>query len=44
LGLRRNALVLLITIFAIPAQRELWMRFIPKYLQPPGATVLFSSS
>ena len=38
-GLRRNLVVLLIAIFAIGAGEELWMRFIPKYLQALGATV-----
>src|SRR6266850_8608334 len=39
-GLRRNLVILLIAIFAIGAGEELWMRFIPKYLQALGATVL----
>ena len=38
-GLRRNLVILLIAIFAIAAGEELWMRFIPKYLQALGATV-----
>src|SRR5262245_49989482 len=38
-GLRRNLVVLLIAIFAIGAGEELWMRFVPKYLQALGATV-----
>ena len=38
-GLRRNLVILLIAIFAIGAGEELWMRFIPKYLQALGATV-----
>jgi MFS family permease len=38
-ALRRNLVILLITIFAIGAGEELWMRFIPKYLQALGATV-----
>src|SRR5450432_3466895 len=39
-GPRRNLVILLIAIFAIGAGDELWMRFIPKYLQALGATVL----
>jgi len=38
-GLRRNLVILLVAIFAIGAGEELWMRFIPKYLQALGATV-----
>lgn len=38
-GLKRNLVVLLIAIFVIGAGEELWMRFIPKYLQAVGATV-----
>ncbi|HXA09237.1 MAG TPA: MFS transporter [Chthoniobacterales bacterium] len=38
-GLRRNLVILLIAIFAIGAGEELWMRFIPKYLEALGATV-----
>ena len=39
LGLKRNLVVLLIAIFVIGAGEELWMRFVPKYLQVIGATV-----
>jgi MFS family permease len=39
LGLKRNLVVLLIAIFIIGAGEELWMRFVPKYLQAVGATV-----
>jgi len=38
-GLKRNLVVLLIAIFIIGAGEELWMRFVPKYLQALGATV-----
>ena len=38
-GLKRNIVVLLIAIFVIGAGEELWMRFVPKYLQTLGATV-----
>src|SRR6516165_4432970 len=38
-GLRRNLVILLIAIFVIGAGEELWMRFVPKYLQALGATV-----
>ena len=38
-GLRRNLVVLLVAIFAIGTGEELWMRFVPKYLQALGATV-----
>src|ERR1700682_3244950 len=38
-GLRRNLVVLLVAIFVIGAGEELWMRFVPKYLQVLGATV-----
>jgi len=38
-GLKRNLAVLLVAIFVIGAGEELWMRFVPKYLQAVGATV-----
>jgi MFS family permease len=38
-GLKRNLVVLLLAIFVIGAGEELWMRFIPKYLQTLGASV-----
>jgi MFS family permease len=38
-GLKRNLVILLIAIFVIGAGEELWMRFVPKYLQTVGATV-----
>ena len=38
-GLKRNLVVLLIAIFVIGAGEELWMRFVPKYLQAVGASV-----
>jgi len=39
-GLKRNLVILLPAIFMIGAGEELWMRFVPKYLQTLGATVL----
>ncbi|HXM75051.1 MAG TPA: MFS transporter [Chthoniobacterales bacterium] len=39
-GLKRNLVVLLVAIFVIGAGEELWMRFVPKYLQALGASVL----
>src|SRR6201981_4231649 len=38
-GLKRNLVILLIAIFLIGTGEELWMRFLPKYLQALGATV-----
>src|SRR6266513_3188888 len=38
-GLKRKPVILLIAIFVIGAGEELWMRFVPKYLQAVGATV-----
>ena len=38
-GLKRNLVVLLVAIFVIGAGEELWIRFVPKYLQAVGATV-----
>jgi MFS family permease len=38
-GLKRNLVILLIATFVIGAGEELWIRFIPKYLQVLGATV-----
>ena len=38
-GLKRNLVILLFAIFVIGAGEELWMRFVPKYLQAVGATV-----
>ncbi|MGZ5019623.1 MAG: MFS transporter, partial [Chthoniobacterales bacterium] len=38
-GLKRNLVILLIAIFVIGTGEELWMRFVPIYLQALGATV-----
>jgi MFS family permease len=38
-ALKRNLVILLIAILVIGAGEELWMRFVPKYLQAVGATV-----
>jgi len=38
-GLKRNLVVLLIAIFVIGAGEELWMRFVPKFLQALGAGI-----
>jgi MFS family permease len=38
-GLKRNLVILLLTLFVIGAGEELWMRFVPKYLQVLGASV-----
>ena len=38
-GFKRNLVVLLVAIFVIGAGEELWMRFVPNYLQTVGATV-----
>ncbi|PYK01397.1 MAG: MFS transporter [Verrucomicrobia bacterium] len=38
-GLKRNLIVLLLAIFVIGAGEELWMRFVPKFLQALGAAV-----
>src|SRR4051812_23001647 len=38
-GLKRNLVVLLIATFAIGAGEELWLRFLPKYLQALGAGI-----
>src|ERR1044071_4762799 len=38
-ALKRNLVILLVAIFVIGAGEELWMRFIPKYLQAVGAAV-----
>jgi MFS family permease len=38
-GLKGNLVILLIAIFVIGAGEELWMRFVPKYLQALGAGV-----
>jgi MFS family permease len=38
-GLKRNLVILLVAIFVIGTGEELWMRFVPKYLQVVGATV-----
>ena len=39
-GLKRNLVIFLAAIFMIGAGEELWMRFVPKYLETLGATVL----
>ena len=38
-GLKQNLVILLIAMFVIGAGEELWMRFVPKYLQAIGGTV-----
>src|SRR3954471_17849800 len=38
-ALKRNIVILLIAVFVIGAGEELWMRFVPKYLQALGASV-----
>jgi len=38
-GLKRNLVILLVAIFVIGTGEELWMRFVPKYLQALGAGV-----
>ncbi|MEY2520977.1 MAG: hypothetical protein QOF24_2736 [Verrucomicrobiota bacterium] len=38
-GLKRNLVILLIAIFVIGAGEELWMRFVPKYLETLGASI-----
>jgi MFS family permease len=38
-ALKRNLVIILIAIFIIGTGEELWMRFVPKYLQTLGATV-----
>lgn len=39
LGLKRNLFILLVAIVVIGGGEELWMRFVPKYLQTLGASV-----
>jgi MFS family permease len=39
-GLKRNVVILLLAIIVIGAGEELWMRFVPKYLQALGAVPL----
>ena len=38
-ALKRNLVIILIAIFIIGSGEELWMRFVPKYLQTLGASV-----
>src|SRR5213596_4295911 len=38
-ALKRNLVIILVAIFIIGAGEELWMRFVPKYLQTLGASV-----
>src|SRR5438309_925701 len=38
-ALKRNLVILLVAMLVIGAGEELWMRFVPKYLQAVGATV-----
>ena len=38
-GLKRNLVILLVATFVIGIGEELWMRFLPKYLQALGAAV-----
>src|SRR5205809_2735951 len=40
LGLKRNLVLLCLAIVAIGAGEELWMRFLPKYLEALGATAM----
>src|SRR3979411_1220714 len=39
-GLKRNLVILLVAILVIGAGEELWMRFVPKYLQTLGAAAI----
>lgn len=43
-GLRRNLVILLVATFVIGTGEELWMRFLPKYLQALGAAVFVIGS
>src|SRR5438477_10490460 len=38
-ALKRNLVILLVAVFIIWIGEELWMRFVPKYLQTLGASV-----
>src|SRR6266700_2833029 len=38
-ALKRNLVIILIAIFVVGTGEELWMRFVPKYLQTLGASV-----
>jgi MFS family permease len=38
-ALKRNLVIILVAIFVIGTGEELWMRFVPKYLQALGASV-----
>src|SRR5881275_3386397 len=38
-ALKRNLIIILVAIFVIGTGEELWMRFVPKYLQTLGASV-----
>src|SRR5438034_11255294 len=38
-ALKRNLVIILVAIFVIGAGEELWMRFVPKFLQALGASV-----
>src|SRR6058998_518169 len=38
-ALKRNLVIILVAIFVIGTGEELWMRFVPKYLQSLGASV-----
>src|SRR6185437_13607535 len=38
-ALKRNLVIILVAIFVIGTGEELWMRFVPKYLQALGAAV-----
>ena len=42
-GLKRNLVILLIAIFVIGAGEELWMRFVPNYLQSSARQFLLSA-
>src|SRR2546426_12690923 len=39
LGLRRNVVILLVTIIVVATGEETWMRFAPKYLEALGASL-----
>src|SRR6266550_1255903 len=38
-ALKRNLVIILVAIFVIGTGEELWMRFVPKYLQTLGASI-----
>jgi len=39
LGLERDVMVMILTVLVITLSKQLWTRYVPKYLEYPGAPI-----